>query len=100
MTGPAPRELAQHRLLALGVAPIVILSIIPARAALAGEPVAGPAAGSVFARMGPGLSYVLPLFVAAAFLGVRAAFRRSAGYAFAAMLVPDLAANVDTERST
>ena len=87
---------SRYFLLALGIAPVGASSLIPASAVLAGQPIAGPAAGSVFRRMGPGLSYGFPLFVAAGYLAAqgRCRPRRSAGYAFAAMLTTDLAANV------
>ena len=86
------RRAARQVVVALGVGPVVLLSVFPALAAVMGHFVAGPAGGTLFAKMGAGLSYALPLLVVTAYLAVGAIRRASSGEALAALLAWDVTA--------
>src|SRR5206468_3846741 len=58
---------------------------------LTGDPRTGPAAGSIFARIGPAVSYGVPLLLVAAVFVAEAMRARSAGPAVAALFAVDLA---------
>lgn len=85
---------AGHILLLLGVLPIVALSAYPTALALGGDPAAGPAAESVWARLGTPVSYAVPLLVVAGLLVAQAVRRRSDSIAFAALATTDLTVTV------
>ncbi|MDB5293970.1 MAG: hypothetical protein JWL69_5211, partial [Phycisphaerales bacterium] len=80
-------QLVRGTLDVLGILPVLVLTAYPAVAALSGEPIAGPSAVSFFARIGPSLSYAIPLLVIALVLVGNAIRERSPGHAFAASLV-------------
>ncbi|MDB5304350.1 MAG: hypothetical protein JWM97_1899, partial [Phycisphaerales bacterium] len=80
-------QLVRGTLDILGILPVLVLTGYPAIAALSGEPITGPSSASFFARIGPSLSYAIPLLVVAMVLVGNAIRERSPGHAFAASLV-------------
>ncbi len=74
-------------LILTAVVPILAMTTLRVGLALAGEPPVGPAAGSVFARMGDMLSYAVPLALVSAGLIGHALREQSPRYALAAGLV-------------
>jgi len=82
---------ARAVLLITTVAPVLALTAWAALAQLGGIRPGGPAAGSLFAEMGPELSYLVPLVLVGGGLVGFALREASAGYAFAAGLVAKMA---------
>lgn len=74
-------------LLAVAAGVVVCISANVAELGIAGKQLAGPAAESAFAAMGPLASNLVPLSLVVLGLGVTAARERSPGYAFAGGLV-------------
>lgn len=83
--------LAQGLLLAATVLPVLAVTVSAAWLQLEGRPLVGPAAGSLFARLGPAVSYLVPLLAVVAGMVGFALRERSARYAFCAGLVVELA---------
>ncbi|MBL9125778.1 MAG: hypothetical protein JNG90_19210, partial [Planctomycetaceae bacterium] len=80
--------------LLLGVAPLVIVSVYVIAAQLAGDPVIGPDASSLFVSMGPAANYAIPAALVAMVLVGYALRERSESFAFAAGLVTNLTATI------
>ena len=83
--------IARIVLLATTALPVVGLTVLAAGLRLAGWLPAGPAAGTFFANLGPLWSGLVPLLLVIAGLVGFAVRERSAGYAFSAGLVLELA---------
>jgi len=81
---------ARTLILVLALVPVLGLTLYPAAATLAGHPVAGVAAGSLFARVGDSFSYALPLSIIVLTLVGHGVRERSSGFAVAAGLVLNL----------
>ena len=88
--GPFANALTQAAALTLFTAPVVLLTVLAAGVQLGGGTMNGPALGSFFARLGPSVSYLLPLGLVIAGLVGFALRERSAGYAFCGGLVTKL----------
>jgi len=87
---PAGPRLARGLLVATTVVPVLAITVLAAGLQLGGTSPGGPAAQSFFERLGPSLSYLVPLLLVLIGL-VGYAFREaSAGYAFSGGLVADL----------
>ncbi|MHB9046607.1 MAG: hypothetical protein ACYC35_11755, partial [Pirellulales bacterium] len=86
--GPA---LARGFLLVAMVLPVLMLTVAVALIGFAGQSLAGPVAGSFFARLGWVAANVVPLVLVAAGLVGYAVRETSPGYAFAAGLVANAA---------
>jgi hypothetical protein len=87
-------EPATWLLLVLGVFPVLLLTTIPALAAIVGNPLIGPGPGSFFARIGNFSAFMVPLGLVFATLVGHAVRERSSIYAFAAGLVLNLATSL------
>ena len=81
-------------ILVLGAAPLIASSIYVIAAHLAGDPIVGPDAASIFVRMGLAPNYSLPAALVALVLVGYAIRERSATFAFLAGLVTNLTATV------
>jgi hypothetical protein len=81
------------RLVLLGGAagPVLALTVVVAVLQIAGEPLGGPAEGSLIAQLGPLASALVPLVLVILSMVGHAVRERSAGYAFAAGVIADLA---------
>lgn len=77
-------------LLILTITPVLALTLYPAAATIAGDPVVSVAANSVFGRMGDSISYVVPLALVCLSLVGHAIRERSSAFAFSAGLVLNL----------
>lgn len=86
------RLLASALVLVLTALPIVTMTVLAVGATLFGPTIAGPAAHSVFARLGAALSYTPPVLLVAAALAGYAVRERSPGFGLAAGLALNLAA--------
>ena len=76
--------------MALGLAPVLLLTLPATISALSGQPIPLPAAESLFARMGAALSYTVPLVIIALVLGGYGVRERSAPWTFASGLAMNL----------
>ena len=81
----------QVLLVALAWLPVLLLTAIAASLQFSGSVPPGPVYGSIFARLGPQVSYLVPLLLVIAALVGHAIRERAAGYAFAAGLVLQMA---------
>ena len=88
--GPAGPRAARVTLLVTTAAPVLLLTVFAAMAQLGGAAPGGPADESFFDRLGPNVSYVVPLLLVMLGLVGYAVRERSAGYAFSAGLVAEL----------
>jgi len=88
--GRAGPGIARATLVATTVAPVLLLTVLAALVQLAGVTPGGPVAGCFFSRIGPNVSYAVPLLLVTAALVGHAVRERSAGYAFSAGLVLEL----------
>ncbi len=82
---------ARTTLLATTAVPVLLLTLAAAAAQLSGTAPGGPLQGSFFDRMGPEISYLLPLVLVIGGLVGFALREASAGYAFSAGLVAKMA---------
>jgi hypothetical protein len=91
-TDETPRIVVAARgvLIALAAAPVLALTAVVASLQIAGEPLGGPVAGSLFDRMGPLASALTPLVLVVAGLVGYSVRERVPGYAFAAGIIADL----------
>jgi len=87
---PLGARAARVTLLATTAAPVLLLTVFAALLQLGGAAPGGPAAESFFDRLGPNVSYVVPLLLVMLGLVGYAVRERSAGYAFSAGLVAEL----------
>ena len=100
MIPPRPREhgwalpLSKATLLAFTIAPIIAVTSYSAAIALAGGDIAGPIAGTLFARMGNSINYLTPLLLTMLVLIGFAIRERSAGFAFSAAMVLNFAVSL------
>ena len=78
-------------LAALTWLPVLLLTAVAALVQFSGSVPPGPLEGSLFARLGPQASYLVPLLVVIVALVGHAIGQRAAGYAFAAGLVLQMA---------
>ena len=83
-------EIARTTLLMLTAGPVVVVTSLAAALQFASIAPGGPAAGSFFDRLGPNLSYLVPLALVIAGLVGYALRESSAGYAFSAGLVAEM----------
>ena len=88
--GPAGPTLAQGTLLTTTACVVLALTVGAATVQLFGALPSGPKTGSFFARLGPEVSYAIPLLLVLLGMVGHAIRQRSAGYAFAAGLVAEL----------
>jgi hypothetical protein len=79
-------------LLTLATMVLLAISVHVVAQALAGDPIVGPAPGSLFDRLGPIVSYVPPIALLALVLAGYAFREQSPGFAFASGLVANVAA--------
>ena len=89
--GPHGSRLARAVLLATTAIPVVVITLWAAELKLSGTLPAGPAPGSFFAGIGASLSYLIPLTLVIVALVGLAVRESSAGYAFSAGLVLEMA---------
>ncbi len=85
-------RIARATLLATTAMPVIVLTLIAAWLQLASVMPGGPAADSFFDRLGPNLSYLVPLVLVIVSLVGYAVREKSSGYAFSAGLVAEMAA--------
>ncbi len=83
--------LARAALIALAAVPVLAVTLLAAGLQLSGISPAAPAAQSFFGHIGPAASYLVPLGLVMLTLVGHALRERSAGYAFSAGLVTELA---------
>ena len=93
-TGYRVGQQVRAALLFTTLAPITLLTVYPMIAALVGATLVGPNGACFFGRVGPTVSSVVPLALAAAALVGHAVRQRSAPYAFGAGLFLNLAATL------
>ncbi|MFZ5831834.1 MAG: hypothetical protein ACOY3P_17235 [Planctomycetota bacterium] len=74
--------------------PVIALTILAAIVQLSGTAPGGPVPGSFFGRLGPSLSYLVPLVLIILAMVGHALRESSAGYAFSAGLVAQLGVNL------
>jgi hypothetical protein len=84
-------QIARTTLLAITAWPVIVLTFIAALLQFASVTPGGPAIGSFFERVGPNVSYMIPLLLVILGLVGHALREISAGYAFSAGLVVDMA---------
>ncbi len=82
--------IAQATLLTTAAVPVLVLTVVAAVLKLQGISPAGPVEGTFFDRIGPSVSYLVPLVLVLGGLIGYAVRERSASYAFAAGLVAEL----------
>ncbi len=75
----------------LSALPVLLLTLLAALLQLGGNALNGPLPGTFFEKIGPNLSYLLPLALVMAGLIGHALRESSAGYAFGAGLVAEMA---------
>ncbi len=85
-------RIARAALLATTAVPVVAMTLLAAGLQFALITPGGPVADSFFDRLGPNVSYLVPLVVVILALVGHALRERSAGYAFSAGLVTEMAA--------
>lgn len=85
---------AKPVLILLGVLPVLVFSALPLLTILSNNSLTGPDSLSGFSRIGPAVSYAVPLAAVVGLLIAGAIRRRSDGRALAALLASDLAAAV------
>ena len=83
-------RIARAALVATAAAPVLAITVLAAMLQIGGTSPGGPAADSFFERLGPNVSYVVPLVLVLLGLVGHAVRERSAGYAFSAGLVAEL----------
>jgi hypothetical protein len=84
-------QIARGTLLAITAWPVIGMTFVAAMLQIASIKLGGPAVGSFFDRLGPNVSYLVPLALVFASLVGYAVRETSAGYAFSAGLVAEMA---------
>lgn len=83
-------RIARAALVVVAALPVLVVTVQAASLQLSGTSPAGPLAGTFFDRLGPAVSYLVPLGLVTLGLVGHAVRERSAGYAFSAGLVVEL----------
>jgi len=88
--GPHGARAARITLLATTAGPVLGLTLLAALLQLTGTSPSGPQTGTLFDRLGPNISYIVPLLLVMLAMVGHAIRERSGGYAFAGGLVAEI----------